>query len=155
MRKLLFVLIAVSIFCNAEEKKPMSSSVKRVTSVLFVEDVEPCVKFWERLGFQRAMEVPDGANLAFAAVQKDGTEIMYQSFASAMKDPSASPASKERLTSHAFLFIEVADLTPLMSALKGTKLEVEPHETFYGSKEVMVRDPGGHFITFAQFAKQQ
>ena len=133
----------------------MSSSVKRVTPVLFVEEVEPCLKFWERLGFQRAMEVPDGASLAFAAVQKDGTEIMYQSFSSAMKDPSASPASKAGLESHAFLFIEVADLAPIMSALKGTKLEVEPHDTFYGSKEIVVLDPGGHFITFAQFAKQQ
>lgn len=159
MRKLMFLvlisLFAISIFSNAEEKRPMPSTVKRVTPVLFVEEVEPCLKFWERLGFQRAMEVPDGAGLAFAAVQKDGTEIMYQSFASAMKDASASAASKERLNSHAFLFIEVTDLAPLMSALKGTKLEVEPHDTFYGSKEIVVRDPAGHFITFAQFAKQQ
>ena len=68
---------------------------------------------------------------------------------------TATAASKERLNSHAFLFIEVTDLAPLMSALKGTKLEVEPHDTFYGSKEIVVRDPAGHFITFAQFVKQQ
>lgn len=158
MRKPLFLLLiavsAVSICSNAEERKPMSK-VKRVTPVLFVEEVEPCLKFWERLGFQRAMEVPDGANLAFAAVQKDGAEIMYQSFASAMKDASASPASKDRLKSHAFLFIEIDDLGPIMSALQGTKLEVEPHDTFYGSREIMVRDPAGHFITFAQFVKKQ
>ena len=151
---LLISVFIVSVFSNAEERKTMSR-VKRVTPVLFVEEVEPCLKFWERLGFQRAMEVPDGASLAFAAVQKDGTEIMYQSFASAMKDESASPASKDRLKSHAFLFIEVEDLAPIMSALQGTNLEVEPHDTFYGSREIMVRDPAGHFITFAQFAKQQ
>ena len=151
---LLIVLCGASLASNAQEKKTMPATVKRVTSVLFVEEVEPCVKFWERLGFQREMEVPDGAGLAFAAVQKDGTEIMYQSFASAMKDPSASPAIKDRLKSHAFLFIEVTDLAPIMSALHGTKLEIEPHETFYGSKEIGVRDPAGHFITFAQFAKQ-
>lgn len=150
---LLVAFCAAAILANGEEKKAMPTSVKRVTPVLFVEEVEPCLKFWESMGFHRAMEVPDGSSLAFAAVQKDGTEIMYQSFASAMKDRSTSPASKERLRSHAFLFIEVADLSAIMSALKGTTLEVQPHETFYGSKEIVVRDPGGHFITFAQFAK--
>jgi len=95
---------------NGEEKK-MTVAVKRVTPVLFVEKVEPCLEFWEQLGFKRAMEVPDGEALAFAAVQKDGVEIMYQSFASAMKDASASAAIRQRLESHAFLYVEVADRT--------------------------------------------
>ena len=150
---LALALLCASLASNAQEKKPMSSAVKRVTPVLFVENVEPCLKFWEKLGFQRAMEVPDGNSLAFAAVQKDGTEIMYQSFASAMKDPSASPTLRENLRSPAFLFIEITDLDAVMAALKGTKFEVEKHTTFYGSTEIGVRDPGGHFITFAQFAK--
>jgi len=128
--------------------------VKRVTPVLFVEKVRPCVEFWERLGFQRAMEVPDGDDLAFAAVQKDGVEIMYQSFASAMKDPSASASARQRLDSHAFLYVEVSDLDGILAKLKGVNLEVEKHTTFYGATEILVRDPGGHFITFAQFSGQ-
>jgi uncharacterized glyoxalase superfamily protein PhnB len=151
---LAIALCAASLVSSAEEKNSMSSTVKRVTPVLFVENVEPCLKFWEQLGFQRAMEVPDGASLAFAAVQKDGVEVMYQTIASAMKDPSASAATKERLRSHAFLFVEIADLAPVLVALKGTKLEVEKHETFYGSQEIVVRDPGGHFVTFAEFPKK-
>ena len=151
---LTIAICAASLVSSAEERTTMSSTVKRVTPVLFVEEVEPCLKFWEQLGFQRTMEVPDGASLAFAAVQKDGVEVMYQSFASAMKDPSASAAAKERLRSHAFLFVEIADLAPVLTALKVTKLEVEKHETFYGSQEIVVRDPGGHFITFAQFAQK-
>jgi uncharacterized glyoxalase superfamily protein PhnB len=151
---LAIALCAASLVSSAEEKNSMSSTVKRVTPVLFVDNVEPCLKFWEQLGFQRAMEVPDGASLAFAAVQKDGVEVMYQTIASAMKDPSASAATKERLRSHAFLFVEIADLAPVLAALKGTKLEVEKHETFYGSQEIVVRDPGGHFVTFAEFPKK-
>ena len=151
---LTIAICAASLVANAQEKKSMSTTVKRVTPVLFVEKVEPCLKFWEKLGFQRAMEVPDGDSLAFAAVQKDGTEIMYQSFASAMKDPSASEAIKASLKSPAFLFIEIGELAPILSALKGTKLELDPHDTFYGSREIGVRDPGGHFITFAEFGKK-
>ena len=64
----ILLLIAVcALASNAEERKPMPSTVKRVTPVLFVENVEPCLKFWEQLGFHRAMEVPDGDSLAFAA----------------------------------------------------------------------------------------
>jgi len=94
----------------------MTTQVKRVTPVLFVQNVEPCLEFWQRLGFQRTMEVPDGASLAFAAVQKDGVEVMYQSVASAMKDPSASAATKQKLDSKAFLYVEVADLDAILAA---------------------------------------
>jgi uncharacterized glyoxalase superfamily protein PhnB len=150
----LIAVCGVAITCALSAKeKTMTTQVKRVTPVLFVQNVEPCLNFWERLGFKRTMEVPDGPTLAFAAVQKDGAEIMYQSFASAMKDPSASASAKQRLDSHAFLYVEVADLDAVVAALKGVQLEVEKHTTFYGATEIMVRDPGGHFITFAQFAQ--
>ena len=100
MKKLpgLVAICALAMTCavSAQEKK-MTVEVKRVTPVLFVENVEPCLEFWERLGFKRAMEVPDGSTLAFAAVQKDGAEVMYQSIASAMKDPSATAATKRKL----------------------------------------------------------
>ena len=144
--------LAITSAASAQEKT-MTTQVKRVTPVLFVQNVEPCLEFWERLGFQRTMEVPDGSTLAFAAVQKDGVEVMYQSFASAMKDPSASAAAKQRLDSNAFLYVEIADLDAILAALKGVKLEVEKHTTFYGATEIVVRDPGGHFITFAQFSQ--
>jgi len=135
------------------EEKKMTVAVKRVTPVLFAEKIEPCLEFWERLGFQRGMAVPDGDSLAFAAEHKDGVEIMYQTIASAMKDPSASAATRQRLDSHAFLYVEVTDLDAILAGLRGVKLEVEKHTTFYGATEFVVRDPGGHFITFAQFEK--
>ncbi len=143
--------LAITCAVSAKEKT-MTTQVKRVTPVLFAQNIEPCLELWERLGFQRAMEVPDGSTLAFAAVQKDGVEVMYQSIASAMKDPSASAATRQKLDSSSFLYVEVADLDAVLTALQGTRLEVEKHTTFYGATEIVVRDPGGHFITFAQFA---
>jgi|SRR5271166_5322811 len=143
--------LAISCAVSAQEKT-MTTQVKRVTPVLFAQSIEPCLEFWERLGFKRAMEVPDGSTLAFAAVQKDGVQVMYQSIASAMKDPSASAATKQKLDSNSFLYVEVADLDAVLAALQGIRLEVEKHTTFYGATEIVVRDPGGHFITFAQFA---
>jgi hypothetical protein len=70
---------------HTEEKYTMN--VKKITPVLFVPEVEPCVKFWvERFGFEKTAEVPDGDKLAFALLQKANVELMYQSYASADKD---------------------------------------------------------------------
>ena len=34
-------------------------TVKKITPVLFAEEIEPCLKFWvERLGFEKTIEVP-------------------------------------------------------------------------------------------------
>jgi hypothetical protein len=57
------------------------------------------------------------------------------------------------MNSHAFLYVEVADLDAILAGLQGTKLDVEKHTTPYGATEIVVRDPGGHFITFAQFGR--
>ena len=46
-------------------------TVKKITPVLFVEEVEPCVKFWmDRLGFEKTVELPEGNKLGFAILQK-------------------------------------------------------------------------------------
>ena len=52
--------------------------VKRITPVLYVEEIEPCVDFWtSRFGFQKTVEVPDGGRLGFVILRKDDLEIMY------------------------------------------------------------------------------
>ena len=58
-------------------------NVKRITPVLFVKEIEPMLAFWvEALGFTKTIEVPHGDKLGFVALQKDGTEILYQTHAS-------------------------------------------------------------------------
>ena len=126
-------------------------SVKKLTPVLFVEDVEPCVKFWvEQLGFQKTTEVPDGNKLAFAMLQKSNVELMYQSYASADKDVGA--ISKLVRKGPTFLYVEVDNLDETINAVKGTEVVMPKRKTFYGSTEIGIKDPSGHFVTFAEFA---
>jgi len=124
--------------------------VKRITPVLYVEEIEPCLKFWtERIGFNSAAQVPDGNKIGFVMLQKDGTEIMYQTFASQEKDvPAISQIARKGPT---FLFIEVEKLDPIIAAMKGVALVVPERKTFYGSREIGVKDPAGHFVIFAEF----
>lgn len=139
---------------NAEEKKhPMN--VKKITPVLFVQDVEPCVKFWvERFGFQKTAEVPDGDKLAFVLLQKGNVELMYQSYASADKDVGTTISQVIR-KGPTFLYVEVDNLNATISAVRGAEVTMPERKTFYGSTEIGIKDPAGHYITFAEFTQQQ
>jgi uncharacterized glyoxalase superfamily protein PhnB len=124
-------------------------TVTKITPVLFAKEIEPCLKFWlERLGFEKTIDVPDGDKLAFAILQKGGVELMYQSYASAEKDVSA--ISPEVRKGPSFLYVEVENLDQIVPAMKGAEVVMPVRTTFYGAKEIGIRDPAGHIITFAQ-----
>jgi uncharacterized glyoxalase superfamily protein PhnB len=125
-------------------------TIKRITPVLFAEEIEQCVSFWvERMGFQKTAEVPDGNKLAFAVLQKGNVELMYQTYASAEKDvPAISQLIRKGPT---FLYVEVDSLDDTIAAIKGAELVVPVRTTFYGAKEIGVKDPAGHLVTFAEF----
>ena len=129
-------------------------SLRSLAPVLIVDAVEPSVAFWtERLGFVKENEVPgpDGA-LVFASVKKDGIEIMYQTRASVIAD---DPSGAEELNGRsAALFITVpamADLDAIEERTSGAPVVKPRHETFYGSTEFYVREPGGNVVGFAAF----
>jgi uncharacterized glyoxalase superfamily protein PhnB len=131
-----------------EEKKSMN--VKKMTPVLFVNEIEPVLPFWvTRLGFQKTAEVPEGNKLGFVILQKGNVEVMYQTYASVDKDmPSIAQAVRKGPT---LLYVEVDNLNAAIEATKGAEVYLPVRTTFYGAKEIGVKDPAGHFITFAQF----
>ena len=121
--------------------------VNKSTPILHVKAVEPSVKFWtERFGFHKTIEVPEGG---FVALENGGIEIMYQTYAGMQADP-ANPLAKAVEQGPSFLFMEVPDIKATEAALKGAEIVQPIHETFYGSKEITVKEPGGHFVIFAQ-----
>jgi uncharacterized glyoxalase superfamily protein PhnB len=133
-----------------EEKKAMS--VKKITPILFAAEIEPCVKFWvERFGFEKTVEVPESNKLGFAIVQDGDVELMYQSYASADKDAPAATAQAVR-KGPAFLYVEVENLDETMGTLRGVEVVMPVRTTFYGAREIGVKDPAGHFVTFAQMS---
>ena len=130
-------------------------NVKKITPVLFVQDIEPCVKFWvDRFGFQKTAEVPDGDKLAFVMLQKGKIELMYQSYASVDKDVGTTISQVVR-KGPTFLYVEVDNLNETIKAVKGTEVVMPKRKTFYGSTEIGIKDPAGHYVTFAEFGQQQ
>jgi len=127
----------------------MSNAIRRITPVLAVEHLEPSLEFWEqRIGFTRTVTVPHEDAIGFAILVKDGTELMYQSFASIRADFGAGTGEIDGRSTT--LFIEVADLGTIERALAGYPIAMPRRTTFYGMHEIGVREPGRHFVIFAQ-----
>ncbi len=73
-------VVFVPLLAGAEEA---TMTMKKLTPVLMVEEIEPCLPFWvERLGFQKVTEVPEGDKLGFVILAKGNVQVMYQSRAS-------------------------------------------------------------------------
>jgi uncharacterized glyoxalase superfamily protein PhnB len=118
-----------------------------------VEEIEPVLPFWiDRLGFERTAEVPEGDRLGFVILQKGGVQIMYQTRGSVQGDV---PALADTPMGGSLLFIEVEDLDAVERALNGIAPIVPRRTTFYGAEEVVVREPAGNVVTFAQFSPEQ
>jgi len=144
---LILLLLALCGAGNAQEKAA-AMNVKKLTPVLLVKEIEPCVAFWERVGFGKTVEVPEGDKLGFVILQKGDVELMYQTYASVQKDVPSNPLLAQR--GPTFLYVEVQSLDDTMAAMKGVEVVMQVRNTFYGAKEIGYKDPGGHMITLAQ-----
>lgn len=126
--------------------------INRSTTIFHVISVEQSIKFWtDRFGFNVTIEVPEGDHIGFAALEKGGVELMYQTYQGMKADPS-NPLAGEVDKGPSFIFMEVDDINSVIDAVKGAEIVQALHETFYGSKEIVVKEPGGHFVIFSQLA---
>jgi uncharacterized glyoxalase superfamily protein PhnB len=158
VRITLFLVLAVPAVAVSQTPKPTSAmptqtySLQALAPVLIVDSVEPSLKFWtERLGFAKENEVPgpDG-KLIFASVKKDGVEIMYQTRASVIADNPAQAAELNGRSVALFITLpKITDLDALARLTKGAPVVKARHDTFYGTTEFYIREPGGNVVGFA------
>ena len=124
--------------------------INKSTPILHVRSVEPWVKFWtEKFGFKVTIEVPEGDHIGFAALENGNVELMYQTYSGMKADPK-NPLANAVEKGPSFIFMEVPDIDEIISALKDGEIVQGLHETFYGSKEIVAKESGGHFVIFSQ-----
>ena len=131
----------------------MTSPVcRKATPVLYVETIAPSLAFWrDRLGFAITAAGPGEDGPVFVILVGNGIELMLQTTASLAADPHA--AAMDWRGDRSCLFVEVDDIDVLAAALEGCEIVAPRHDTFYGATEIGYREPGGHFVTFAQFQR--
>lgn len=153
-----FVWIGAPAFVGAKNLETGDTGVeggatimKKLTPILPVATILPSLPLWERLGFERTAQVPEEGEPVFVMLEKDGVEIMYQTLAGFEADAAALGEIRE---GGMILYIEVEDLAAVEAALGDAEVLIPRRRQFYGAEEVVVREAGGHIITFAQFDPQ-
>ena len=128
--------------------------MQSLTPVIFVDGIEPCLAFWEFLGFEKTMEVPEGEGdkAGFVAMQRGTVAIMYQSRASLREDLPVL-AEGPLSTSGISLYLKVNDLEDVKRRLRGAPLLFPERTTFYGAREIGARAPCGTAVVFAEFSQ--
>lgn len=125
-------------------------ALRALTPVMIVENVAECMAFWiDRLGFELTaqVQVEDGS-LAFVILQRGGIELMYQSRDSVLADGTST---RDLLNGHSIaLFLTVDSIDEAERAIAGAPMVKARHDTFYGSTEIYVREPGGNTVGFSQ-----
>ena len=126
--------------------------IDRSTPILHVKAVEPSIKFWnERFGFKTTITVPEGDHVGFAAIESGSIELMYQTYEGMKSDAMLSKAVEQ---GPSFIFMEVPDINAVNKALQGAEIVQGIHESSYGAKEIIAREPGGHYVIFSQLPKR-
>jgi len=126
--------------------------INKSTPVLHVKTVEPSLRFWtERFGFKSTIQVPEGNHIGFVALEYGAVELMYQTYEGMQTDQNLAKAVEQ---GPSFIFMEVPDINAVIKSLDGAEVVQGLHETFYGAKEVVAKEPGGHFFIFSQLPTQ-
>lgn len=121
--------------------------MKRLTPILNVDRIEPCLPFWTGLGLTLTVSVPHGDALGFAMLQNDDVELMYQTRDSVRDD--LAHVDEATLNGISTLYVEVGSLDDVLPALAHAPVVVERRRTFYGMDEIFVRAPCGTLVGFA------
>lgn len=131
--------------------------MKKITPLITVDAIEPCLAFWTGLGFEVTAQVPHEDKVGFAMLGHGDLVLMYQSRASVQADLGESGAPKgmadEMARSTVTLFVEVEDLDDVIDAVEDYEVLVPRRQTFYGMDEIFVRAPCGTVVGFAARAE--
>ena len=147
-------LTGFTTISRAQSIEGNKKMINRSTPILHVKNVEPSLKFWtERFGFKVTIQVPEGDHIGFAALEKGSIELMLQTYQGMQADAN-SPLAKTVDQGPSFIFMEVPSINAVIDALKGAEIVQGLHETFYGAKEVVAKEPGGHFVIFSQLPQK-
>jgi len=134
-----------------------------LTPNLMSQDLNASVVFYrDILGFQFLAGMPfagehpvdvfqDDIRLQWAMLALDGAKVMFQARTSMARE--YPPLGDAEIGASATLYLEVESLDPLLRRLDaGVELLLPDHVTFYGMREVWIRDNNGYLLVLAEKA---
>jgi hypothetical protein len=120
--------------------------LKKLTTLLVVDDIEACLPTWTALGYAVAVRVPDAGPLGFAILKSAAGELMLQTKTSLSEDlPSVAARGPKSL-----LYADVSSLAEAKRALKPAEVLIAERKTFYGATEAWLVLEGGVVLGLAE-----
>ncbi|TDW99831.1 VOC family protein [Dinghuibacter silviterrae] len=117
---------------------------------LFVRDMHATIDFYERLGFQLQMTVPDAGKgpLVWAMMRAGSVTFMFQSFESLA---DTLPAVRREDGGSLLFYINVKGIRALFDRISPQVTIVHGlQKTFYGATEFSIIDNNNYVLTFAE-----
>jgi hypothetical protein len=121
----------------------VKSLPKKAVPMFHVQDVRATVAWYESIGFKVVATYGNesGDNFSFAIVSFGSSEVMFNT--------QGKPSDKWRREVDLYVYTDNVD--EIYESLKDRVDVVEPpHDTFYGMREVIIRDLNRFWITFGQ-----
>lgn len=114
---------------------------KRVTPMIHVPNVSETVAWYRSIGFALLELAEDGGEVVFALLSFGQGRVMFNT--------GGHLSSEDRRDVDLYLNTEQID--ELYDDLKfRVEIRETPHDTFYGTREFIIRDLNGFWITFGQ-----
>src|SRR3954471_11162334 len=118
----------------------------KLTTLLVVEAIEPCLAAWEALGYTVSVRVPEKGTLGFVILKSKAGELMLQTKRSLAEDlPDVAAPRPTHL-----LYADVSSLTEAKEALRSATVIVPRRKTFYGATEAWLELDGNVILGLAQ-----
>jgi len=119
---------------------------EKVVPMIHVPDVQATVDWYKSLGFTVTHSFEDDGVMNWALLSLGDSELMFNA--------GGQPSSSDRR--EVDLYVHSKSVDDLYGRLKDRAEVVEDiHDTFYGMREFIIRDPNRFWVTFGQEAPAQ
>jgi uncharacterized glyoxalase superfamily protein PhnB len=122
--------------------------MKSVSPNIFVQNIQETVQFYQILGFETQMTVPETGDPFFVLMTCGEVTFLFQSFESLGTElPEISRQNGGSL----LLYIQIDKIRDFFEKIKNQVQIVKGLETtFYGASEFSILDNNGYLLTFAE-----
>ncbi|MFZ4543086.1 MAG: VOC family protein [Saprospiraceae bacterium] len=122
--------------------------MESLTPNIFVKDINSTIEYYQHLGFELTMTVPETGAYDWAMMNCGTVTFMFQSYANL---GSELPQISRRDGGSLLLYIKIKEIRKFYDRIKD-KVDVISglEKTFYGATEFSILDINNYVLTFAE-----
>ncbi len=118
---------------------------------IFVKDINETIKFYQSIGFETVMTVPEEGDFVWVMMSCGNVSFMFQTFDSL---GSELPSISRKDGGSLLLYIQTKEVRGFHDKIKDKVNVIKGLEkTFYGATEFSIIDNNGYILTFAENEK--